>query len=157
MRLKAFAAALAGVLCIAAASDPAERLPDPSQEARAREVMQQVRCVVCQNESIDDSDADLARDLRQVVREQVKVGRTDAEIKAFLVARYGDFILLKPPFSPAEAALWLVPFLILVGAGGFLWLQVRRRRAEPEAALSAEEEARLRAMTGEVSGAGRSD
>ena len=80
MRLRALAAALAGVVCIAAAADPAERLPDPSQEARARAIFQDVRCLVCQNESIDDSEAELAHDLRQVVRQQVRQGRSDAAI-----------------------------------------------------------------------------
>jgi cytochrome c-type biogenesis protein CcmH len=83
-------AALAGVLCIAAASDPAERLPDPAQEARARAIFEDVRCLVCQNESIDDSEAELAGDLRRVVREQVRQGRSDAEIKRFLTDRYGE-------------------------------------------------------------------
>jgi cytochrome c-type biogenesis protein CcmH len=84
-----------------AAADPAERLPDPVQEARAREIFREVRCLVCQNESIDDSEAALAGDLRQVVRDQVKQGRSDKQIRAFLVERYGEFVLLKPPFSPA--------------------------------------------------------
>jgi cytochrome c-type biogenesis protein CcmH len=147
MRTRALLAGLAAVFCMAAASDPAERLPDPAQEARARAVMQQVRCVVCQNESIDDSDAEIARDLRRVVREQVKAGRDEAQIKAFLVDRYGDFVLLKPPFSPAQAVLWIGPFAALAGAGLYLWLQTRRRsEGEAEAPLSPEEEARVRAL-----------
>jgi cytochrome c-type biogenesis protein CcmH len=93
MRLRTLAAMAAGVLCIAAASDPADRLPDPAQEARARHIMQDVRCLVCQNESIDDSEAELAGDLRRTVREQVKAGHSDVEIKHYLTDRYGEFIL----------------------------------------------------------------
>src|SRR6516165_7587694 len=119
-RLQAFAAALAAALCMAAASDPADRLPDPAQEAKARAIFQQIRCVVCQNESIDDSEAPLAHDLRQIVRDQVRQGRSEAQIKAFLVARYGQFVLLRPSFSLGNAPLWLLtPALVL---GGSAWL-----------------------------------
>jgi cytochrome c-type biogenesis protein CcmH len=104
VRWRAILAALAGVLCIAgSASDPAERLPDPAQEARARAIFEDVRCLVCQNESIDDSEAELAGDLRRIVREQVRQGRSDAEIKRFLTDRYGEFVLLTPAFN---AATW---------------------------------------------------
>jgi cytochrome c-type biogenesis protein CcmH len=144
---RALLAALAGALCLAGASDPAERLSDPAQEARARHLMQQVRCVVCQNESIDDSDADIAADLRRIVREEVKAGRSDEQIKAFLVDRYGDFVLLRPPFSPAAAALWLTPFLVLLGAGAVLLLRIRRPGPESEPELSEDEEAALQALT----------
>jgi cytochrome c-type biogenesis protein CcmH len=137
--------ASAAALCLAAASDPSDRLADPVKEAHARELFRQIRCVVCQSESIDESEADLARDLRRTVREQVAAGRPDAEIKRFLVARYGEFILLRPRFSGATLVLWLAPALLLVGAGGLLLVQGRRRRpAEP--ALSPEEEARLQAL-----------
>jgi len=135
---------LAALLCIAAASDPAERLADPAQEARARQIFQEVRCLVCQNESIDDSEAELAADLRQVVRGQVAAGRSDAQIRDFLVARYGEFVLLKPPFSAGNAALWAGPFVVLL-LGALLLVVLLRRRAEP-AALSTEEEARLSAL-----------
>jgi cytochrome c-type biogenesis protein CcmH len=147
-RLQAFAAALAAALCMAAASDPADRLPDPAQEAKARAIFQEIRCVVCQNESIDDSEAPLARDLRQIVREQVHAGRSDAEIKAFLVARYGQFVLLRPSFSLGNAPLWLTPPILVIGAGVWLLLRALRRRSTPEAPLSAEEEKRLAALAG---------
>ena len=141
-------AALTSLVLMAAASDPSERLPDPAQEARARALFQQVRCVVCQNESIDDSEAALARDLRQVVRDQVRQGRKDREIKAFLVARYGQFILLRPSFSWGNALLWLTPFAVLAGGAAFVALRVRRPRPL-EAPLSAGEEAALDALTGD--------
>jgi cytochrome c-type biogenesis protein CcmH len=128
---------LAAALCMGAASDPAERLPDPAQEARAREIFRQVRCMVCQNESIDDSEAPLAHDLRRLVREQVARGADDAAIKRFLTARYGEFVLLRPAFSPGNAVLWGAPFVVVV-AGVALWL-ARGRRAVPEAELSAAE------------------
>lgn len=145
MRLRALLAALAGVLCMAAASDPAERLPDPAQEARARALFQDVRCLVCQNESIDDSEADLAHDLRQLVREQVKAGKSDAEIKRYLTDRYGEFVLLTPAFSPANLALWLAPLLVVVFGAGLLFVRLRNRIPDPE--LSSEEAARLRSLS----------
>jgi cytochrome c-type biogenesis protein CcmH len=136
--------AIAAIFCIAAASDPAERLADPAQEARARELFTQVRCLVCQNESIDDSEAQLAGDLRRIIRQQVAAGRSDAQIRQFLVARYGEFVLLKPPFSIGNAALWVGPFVVVL-VGGLLLVMLLRRRVAPEA-LSAEEEARLSAL-----------
>ncbi|WP_276308957.1 cytochrome c-type biogenesis protein [Caulobacter zeae] len=149
--MKAFrtlAVVLAAMACMAAASDPSERLPDPAQEARARDLFKEVRCLVCQNESIDDSEAALARDLRLLVRDQVKQGRSDAEIRAFLTQRYGEFVLLKPPFSAGNAVLWLTPLAVLLAGGGLMVALLRRRRS-PEAApeaLSAEEEARLKGL-----------
>lgn len=131
----------AAVLCMAAASDPAERLPDPAQEARARQIFQEVRCLVCQNESINDSDAELARDLRRVVREQVAAGRDEAQVKAFLTDRYGEYVLLKPAFSLGNAALWLGPFLAVLAGLAFLALRVRRR--DLSEGLTVDEEARL--------------
>lgn len=123
--------AIAAVLLIAAAPDPADRLADPVQEARARALFVGVRCVVCQNETIDDSEAELAHDLRQTVRAQVAFGRSDEQIKAFLVQRYGDFILLKPRLNPATALLWAGPFaIVFIGLG---WIALRRRtRASPD-------------------------
>jgi len=136
---------LGALLCIAAASDPAERLPDPAQEARARALFQEVRCLVCQNESIDDSTADLAHDLRQVVREQVAAGRSDQQVRQFLIARYGEFVLLKPPLTFANLALWAAPFAVLLIGGLLLALRLRQKTvAEP---LSPEEEARLAQLT----------
>lgn len=140
------AAALGGVLCLAAASDPAERLSDPAKEARARTLFREVRCVVCQSESIDDSEADIAHDLRQAVREQVAAGRSDAEIKRYLVARYGEFVLLKPSFSWGNAALWLTPFLAALGGGAAIVVYIRRRERVASAPLSPEEEAEVRKL-----------
>jgi cytochrome c-type biogenesis protein CcmH len=132
------------MLMAGAASDPSERLQDPAQEARARTLFAQIRCLVCQNESIDDSDAELAGDLRKVVREQITAGRSDGEVKAFLTDRYGEFVLLKPRFSPANAVLWLGPFLAALA--GLALLASRFRRREPTPALSGEEESRLAAL-----------
>ena len=108
--------AIAALFCIAAAGDPSERLPDPAQEARARALFAEFRCVVCQNESIDDSDAEVAGLLRRTVREQVAAGRTDAEVRTYLVDRYGEFVLLKPTFSAGNAVLWLLPLALLAAA-----------------------------------------
>ena len=93
MTWRALVVGIAGALCLAAASDPADRLPDPAQEAQARSIFRDVRCLVCQNESIDDSQAELAADLRKIVREQVSAGRSDGEIKQFLIERYGEFAI----------------------------------------------------------------
>lgn len=143
---------LAAIACMAgAAADPAERLPDPVQEARARTIFREVRCLVCQNESIDDSEASLAGDLRQVVRDQVKQGRSNPQIRAFLVERYGEFVLLKPPFSLGNALLWATPAIALV-LGGVLMVMLLRRRTVPSPTgedphgLSQAEEARLQAL-----------
>ena len=145
MRLRALAAIFAGVICIAAAADPADRLPDPAQEARARAIFQDVRCLVCQNESIDDSEAELAADLRRVVREQVKAGRSDAEIKHFLTDRYGEFVLMTPAFSWGNLALWGGPFLVVVLGAGLLATRLRNRSSEAE--LSSEEVERVRRLS----------
>jgi cytochrome c-type biogenesis protein CcmH len=139
--MKRFALIFCGLLLCAAAPDPADRLPDAGQEARARAIFAQVRCVVCQNESIDDSEADLAHDLRQIVRGQVAAGRSDDQIRAFLVERYGDFILLKPPVSPLTAILWGTPFaIVVIGVG---WIAMRRRRGAAGEPLT---EAELKAL-----------
>ena len=136
---------LSALLLIAgAASDPSERLRDPAQEARARALFSQVRCLVCQNESIDDSDAELAGDLRKVVREQIAAGRSDTQVKTFLTDRYGEFVLLTPRFSLANAPLWLVGLLVTVA--GLALLASRWRRREPTRDLSDDEEARLAAL-----------
>jgi cytochrome c-type biogenesis protein CcmH len=139
--MKRLLVVIAAALCMAAAADPAERLPDPAQEARAREIFPQVRCLVCQNESINDSDADLARDLRRVVREQVAAGRDEAQVKAFLTERYGEYVLLKPAFTPGNAALWLGPLLALIAGLAFLASRVRRR--DLSEGLTPDEEMRL--------------
>ena len=148
MRLRALLAAIAAVFCMAAAADPSERLPDPAQEARARHIFEQVRCLVCQNESIDDSEAELAGDLRRIVRDQVREGRSDDQIKRFLVDRYGEFVLMRPTFSAGNAALWLGPFLVLALGGMLLVLRLRNRAAEPE--LDEADAERLRRLTDEA-------
>jgi cytochrome c-type biogenesis protein CcmH len=117
----------------AAAVLPDEMLADPALEARAREISKELRCVVCQNQSIDDSDAPLARDLRIVVREQLTQGKSDAEAMDYIVQRYGHFVLLKPPVEPATWALWLGPFAVLLGGGAALLVWSRRRSTPADA------------------------
>jgi cytochrome c-type biogenesis protein CcmH len=137
------------------AVQPDEIMADPAKEARARDLSRELRCMVCQNQSIDDSEAPLARDLRLLVRERIAAGDSDSQVIDFLVARYGEFVLLKPRFERQTLLLWLLTPLALAGGGLMLWRNVRRRKsAAPEdaspAALSAEEEARLQQlMTGE--------
>ncbi len=125
-----------------------EALDDPALEARARAIGKELRCLVCQNQSIDDSDAELARDLRRLVRERLVAGENEAEIKAYLVSRYGDFILLKPPFKAKTYILWLGPGAILVLAGGGVVLYLRRhgRRQSPAVPLTDAERRRLEAL-----------
>ena len=130
------------------AVQPDEMLPDPVLEARARDLSKELRCMVCQNESIDDSEAPLARDLRILVRERLKAGNTDQQVLDFLVARYGEFVLLKPPLSWHTVALWgLPPSALLIGALVIIADLRRRRRLDPMAKevakLSAAEESRL--------------
>jgi cytochrome c-type biogenesis protein CcmH len=147
MTARALLAALAGVLCLAAASDPAERLPDPRQEAHARAIFKDIRCLVCQNESIDDSEAPLAADLRRIVRQQVQAGRSDDQIKQYLTDRYGQFVLMRPSFDAGNLALWLGPFAV-VGLGVVL-LVVRLRNREPDQDLSEAEAQRLERLSRE--------
>jgi cytochrome c-type biogenesis protein CcmH len=125
---------------------PDEVMSDPAKEARAWHLSQELRCMVCQNQSIDDSEAPLARDLRLLVRERIASGDSDAQVIDFLVARYGEFVLLKPRFERRTLLLWLVPPLVLFGGGLVLLLQVRRRkstRVPASEALTPEEQARL--------------
>lgn len=132
------------------AVEPDEVLPDPALEARARTLSEGLRCLVCQNQSIDDSHAALARDLRLLVRERLKAGDSDGQIRDFLVVRYGDFVLLKPPFGADTLLLWGLPFLML---GGGLGLLLARRPAVPRPVppLSADEEAELDRVIRETS------
>jgi cytochrome c-type biogenesis protein CcmH len=129
----------------AVAVTPDEMLKDPALEARARNISKELRCMVCQNQSIDDSEASLAHDLRVLVRERLKAGDSDSQVLNYLVARYGEFVLLKPPFELSTLLLWgLPPLALLAGLVGVV-AALRRRRAvatEPEA-LSAEEQRRL--------------
>jgi cytochrome c-type biogenesis protein CcmH len=144
-RLRAALVAFSAIALMAGASEPSERLPDPTQEARARTLFREVRCLVCQNESIDDSEAQLAGDLRRIVRDQIRQGRSDREIRTFLVQRYGEFVLLKPRFSAGNAVLWLAPLGVL-SVGGVLMFGLLRRRETTEAELSQDEEDRLRGI-----------
>ena len=118
-------------------------MPNPAQEGRARALFQEIRCLVCQNESIDDSDAQLADDLRRIVREQIRSGRTDAEVRAFLVARYGKFVLLKPPFDAGTALLWLGPFGVLAAAAVIVWRRRPSGKLADEPPLTPEEQEKL--------------
>ncbi len=122
-----------------------EQLDDPVLEARARALGKELRCLVCQNQSIDDSNADLAKDLRRIVRERLVAGDSDDEIKSYLVSRYGDFVLLKPPFKAKTYALWLGPALILLlgGAGVAVYLRRQARQPETAAPLTDDERRRL--------------
>ena len=129
---------------VAHAVQPDEIMADPAREARARDLSRELRCMVCQNQSIDDSDAPLARDLRLLVRERLKAGDSDTQILDFLVARYGDFVLLKPRFTSHTALLWLLPALILIaGATALFALRRRQRVRAVSAQLSEDEEARV--------------
>ena len=130
-----------------AISDPAEMLPDRAQEERAETVGRQLRCLVCQNESIEDSNADLAKDLRHLVRARIAAGDSDAQATDWVVARYGDFVRLRPPMNAVTALLWGSPILA-VGAGLLAVLLARRRRVTGPAPLSDAERARLAELTG---------
>lgn len=128
------------------AVEPGEMLKDPALEARARSLSKELRCLVCQNQSIDDSEAPLAHDLRVLVRERLTAGDSDAQVIDFLVGRYGEFVLLKPPLSWHTAALWGLPPAVLLAGIVAIVVVVRRRRGAPAAAtenLSPAEEARL--------------
>ncbi len=136
-------------LCLASvgpalAVNPDEVLADPALEARARAISTELRCMVCQNQSIDDSDAELAKDLRLLVRERLKNGDSDEAVIAYIVSRYGDFVLLKPRLEPKTLLLWGMPVvLLLVGAGTILLAARRRGRRPTGTPLSDEEQARL--------------
>ncbi|MBR1202415.1 MULTISPECIES: cytochrome c-type biogenesis protein [unclassified Bradyrhizobium] len=147
------AAALAATLMLGAmparAVLPDEIMADPAKEARARELSKELRCMVCQNQSIDDSEAPLARDLRLLVRERISAGDSDRQVIDFLVARYGEFVLLKPRLNEHTLVLWLTPPLALLLGGFALW-RLGRRKANPAAGagdsspgLTPDEEARL--------------
>ena len=131
------------------AVQPDEIMSDPAKESRARDLSRELRCMVCQNQSIDDSEAPLARDLRLLVRERIAAGDSNAQVIDFLVARYGEFVLLKPRLNPHTWLLWLLPPLALIGGGLALWIHGRRRSKSTAAEdpsrfkLTAEEEARL--------------
>lgn len=135
-----FAFSLAGSAL--AVSEPGEMLRDSRQEKRAEEIGHQLRCLVCQNESIEESEADLARDLRRIIRQRVVAGDSDQAVIDWMVARYGDFVRLRPPFDAATLLLWTAPGTAVL-AGGVAVLLARRRRARPPAPLSPDEQQRL--------------
>jgi cytochrome c-type biogenesis protein CcmH len=148
--MKTLRAALILALVLAAgaahAVRPDEVMKDPALEARARTLSSELRCMVCQNESIDDSDAPLAHDIRALIRERIANGESNDSVRAFLVSRYGDFILLEPPFKPETLLLWLsAPLTLALGALG-IYFAMRRAR-EPAPALSSAEEERLAEIT----------
>jgi cytochrome c-type biogenesis protein CcmH len=133
----------------ALAVEPSEMLKDPALEARAREIGQALRCVVCQNQSIDDSAAEVARDMRRAVRERLTAGDSDTQVFDFMVARYGDYVLLKPPFKLGTLLLWLgAPLVLLIAAATIMLTALRRRATAPLPPLSDEERERLRSLLG---------
>jgi cytochrome c-type biogenesis protein CcmH len=147
MRLAAAAALLLLVVARPAmAVDPDEMLKDPVLEARAQHLGQQLRCPVCKTESIEESDAELTRELRRIVRERIAAGDSDQQILDYLHSRYGDFILLKPPFKPITWALWLGPPAILLLGGALAFAVVRRRRASEPESLSDSERRAIEAL-----------
>lgn len=147
-------ALLAALASPALAVQPDEVMKDPALETRARALSSELRCLVCQNESIDDSEAPLARDIRVLIRERIGNGESNDSVRAYLVSRYGDFILLKPPFKPETLLLWLSP-VITLGLGVTAALYARRRAPGTTPRLSAEEEARLAALTNGDASSGR--
>jgi cytochrome c-type biogenesis protein CcmH len=134
-----------------AAITPDEILSDPIMEARARGITKQLRCLVCQNQSIDDSNAPLARDLRLLVRERLKAGDSDDAAMAYVVTRYGDFVLLRPPVKATTWILWFGPALLLIAAGLFLWVRARRKSLVPlgPVPLDDEEQKKLATLIGD--------
>ena len=157
--MRALAAVLVLLLAApAAALQPDEVLPDPVLEQRARELSKEIRCVVCQNESIDSSNADIAREVRLLVRERLVAGDSDRQVLDYLVARYGDFVLLRPPVKPGTYLLWFGPGIVLIFGLGAVFFFFRRQRTAATSAgpLSAEEEARLaRLLDDPVAGDGQ--
>lgn len=147
--LRLLAALLFVVALPAAAQHLEDRLADPAQEARARELSRELRCLVCQNQSIEDSNAPLARDLRRIVRERVVAGDSDKAVLDYLVQRYGEWVLLKPRFNAQTLLLWLGPGLVLLLGGGIVLALYRRQARAQKAApapLDAEEQRRLEAL-----------
>jgi cytochrome c-type biogenesis protein CcmH len=141
---------LAGVAMPAAANEALPLADDPVVEQRLIRISEDIRCLVCQNESLAGSRADLANDLRREIRKLIREGKTDAEITDFLVSRYGDFVLYRPPVKPLTWALWFGPFLLLLGGIGFLirfvWQRQRAHAAAAEPALSDDERQRAKAL-----------
>ncbi|MBZ9702584.1 MULTISPECIES: cytochrome c-type biogenesis protein [unclassified Mesorhizobium] len=151
MKAKLSIASLVMVLALsfagtALAVKPDEMLADPTLEARARALSEGLRCMVCQNQSIDESDADLARDLRVLVRQRLVAGDTDKQVMDYVVSRYGEFVLLKPRFDLRNALLWGTPVILLLAGGLFVVLSARSRRTLATKSLSADERAALEAI-----------
>ena len=148
----ALAICLIGTGLPAQAVEPDEVLSDASLESRARDLSTELRCLVCQNQSIDDSDAPLAKDLRVLIRERLVAGDSDGQVIDFVVARYGEFVLLRPRFAPHTWALWLGPPLVFLLGAGLIFTSYRRRRKEAAAVtpapLSDDERRKLKEMTG---------
>ncbi len=141
----------------ALAVEPSEMLDDPALEQRARDLSAEIRCVVCQNESIDSSNAEIAHELRVLVRERLVAGDSDQEVLDYLVARYGDYVLLRPPMKPQTYLLWFGPFVVLLFGALGVFVYFRHLRAAPAMPpdLSAEEEARLARLLAEEEDSGR--
>ncbi len=150
-RLAALACALV-VACTALAREAAPLAEDPKVESRLTAIAEELRCLVCQNESLIASRADLAMDLKRQVREQIKAGKSDQEIRDYMVARYGDFVLYRPPVKRTTLLLWAGPFALLIAGLCTVWIFVRRRRTAQEATLSAEEEMRANELLGRKGG-----
>lgn len=132
---------------LAHAKEAAPLANDPVIEARMEKLAKELRCLVCQNETLADSQADLAADLRREIREKMREGMSDAQIKSYLTARYGDFVLYRPPVKSTTWLLWFGPFLLLVGGLlGLIYFLKRRRKSLPDEALSADEEARVKSL-----------
>ena len=145
------AIALLGAGGSAWAIRPDEMLANPKLESRARNIDKELRCLVCQNESIDDSNADLAHDLRVLVRQRVVAGDSDAQVKQYIVARYGNYVLLKPPFDAETYLLWFGPLVLLVGGVGVATVfYLRTARTSEAGPLSTEEIQRLAALMGDT-------
>jgi cytochrome c-type biogenesis protein CcmH len=143
-KILAFVALLFVLVPAAFAVEPSERLADPALEARARALSTQLRCLVCQNEDIDESGAPLAHDLRVLLRERIAAGDNDAQAVKYITDRYGDFVLLNPPVEPATYVLWFGPIAVLLLAGGSALIYLRRRKAAaPAVPLSAAEQRRI--------------
>jgi cytochrome c-type biogenesis protein CcmH len=147
-RLAAAVVGLSITATVAHAVLPNEQLSDPKLESRARAISQELRCVVCQNQTIDDSDAELAHDLRVLLRERLLKGDSDEQAKAFIVKRYGTYVLLQPPFRLETLVLWLGPLLVLMAGGMGAGIYLSRRRPQTAEPLSAEEESQVAALLG---------
>ena len=150
--MKRIVAALAAALvsCGALARDATPLAEDSKVEARLTAIAEELRCLVCQNESLIASRADLAMDLKRQVREQIRAGKSDDEIRDYMVQRYGDFVLYRPPFKTSTLLLWAGPFLLLLAGFVAIWMFVRRRRGAQAAVLSADDEARADELLGKA-------